>query len=944
MRFGLLGTLVVKDADGAVRVLSAPKSRALLAVLLLSPNTLVSWDSVKSMLWGEAPPATANASLHNHVARLRRVLDGSEGTPSRIRVSPDGFLLRVHEGELDSVAFEARMRQARDARLLCDWPGVGTHTREALALWRGTPLSDVNLPQAGAGGCAERWEEMRLQILEWHYDAELRQGRHDGIATELGDLVAAHPLRETLHERLMLALYRDGRQADALDAYNTARQVIRDELGVEPGPELAALYQRILALDPQLAAPVPQPPVAEGRSEPSASPVPRQLPAGIADFFGRQRELGLIVDELASTGCANGGATGATVLVHRVAGGGGMGKTTLTVQAAHRVRDRFPDGQIFIELGGTTGTPMAPEIALGRLLRDLGTASEDLPCGLQARGALFRSLIADRRMLLLLDDAADSAQVRPLLPGTGASAVLVTSRRRMDSMPGTRVDLGALSEDEARRLLASIAGPERVAAFPSATAEVIAVCGGMPLALRLAGARLSARPRWTMKDLARRLSVHGRALHELRAEDLHVRAALLVSYDQLAQDGGGAGPLDNRRVFRLLGLLPGGAFGAAAAAALLDCDVDAAEDRLEHLVDAHLLDSPVAGRYQFHCLVQALAHELSAGTDAPEDRAAAVERLVMWHLRLADEATGLLATTARRVPLDRTDPGSSFAGYEQALAWCREEEANTVAVVRLAHGAGLHDLSWKLAAAMWAYYRLGSNDSWLTTHRIGLEAAREAGDGFGEAWMLNGLGNQVENSGAPRESAIPYYRAAVEIHRRTPGREMEAASVLSNMGIVYGDLGDHPQAIDHYEQALEHYERAGVPEQTAATLNNMADALGALGHHADALEVLTRAEAIQWATEDHFGLAVGLSTRGEVLQAAARIPEAIDAYRRARAVQERIGDDYGLARTLTYLGGAHAGLGEGEEARSCWERALAIYAKTGNAAKVTELRGSLAAL
>ncbi|MET3988016.1 BTAD domain-containing putative transcriptional regulator [Streptomyces sp. PvR034] len=944
MRFGLLGTLLVKDADGAVRVLSAPKSRALLAVLLLSPNALVSWDSVKSMLWGEAPPATANASLHNHVARLRRVLDGNEGTPSRIRVSPDGFLLRVHEGELDSVAFEARMRQARDARLLGDWPGVGTHTREALALWRGTPLSDVNLPRAGAGGYAERLEEMRLQILEWHYDAELRQGRHVGIATELGDLVAAHPLRETFHERLMLALYRDGRQADALDAYNTARQVLRDELGVEPGPELAALYQRILALDPQLAAPVPQPSAAAGRPEPSASLVPQQLPAAIADFFGRQRELDLIVDELTSTGGPDGGATGATVWVHRVAGGGGMGKTTLTVQAAHRVRDGFPDGQIFIELGGTTATPMPPEIALGQLLRDLGLASEDVPCGLRARGALFRSLIADRRMLLLLDDAADSAQVRPLLPGSGGSAVMVTSRRRLDSMPGTRVDLGALCDDEAHRLLASIAGPERVGAFPSATAEVIAVCGGMPLALRLAGARLSARPHWTMKDLARRLSVHGRALHELRADDLHVRAALLVSYDQLAQDGEGAAAPDYPRAFRLLGLLPAGAFGAAAAAALLACDEDAAEDRLEHLVDAHLLDSPVAGRYQFHCLVQALAHELSVGADAPEDRSDAVERLVTWYLHHADEATGLLATTARRVPLDRAHQTSSFADYEQARAWCEREEANTVAVVRLAHEAGLHDLSWKLAAAMWAYYRLGSPDSWLTTHRIGLEAARAAGDEFGEAWMLNGLGNQVSYAGAPPESAIPYYRAAVEIHQRTPGRETESAAILSNLGIVYGDVGDHAMAIEHYGQALEHYERAGAPEQMAATLNNMADALGTLGRHTDALEALSRAEEIQGATEDHFGLAVALTTRAEVLQAAARIPEALDAYRRAQALQERIGDDYGLAYTLTHLGGAHAGRGEREEARSCWERALAIYEKAGNATKATELRGCLAAV
>lgn len=956
MRFGLLGTLFVEDADGTARVLPTPKSRLLLAILLLRSNTVVSWEAVKSGMWGGTPPATAHASLHNHVARLRRVLDGADGAPSRIRVSPEGFLLRVDEGELDSAVFEDRMRRARDARLRGDWPGVGTHTREALALWRGTPLSDVNLMEFELESHAGRLEEMRLQILEWHYEGELHQGRHHGIATELGGLVAAHPLRETFHGRLMLALYRDGRQADALRAYETARQAIGDKLGVGPGPELVALYQRILALDPELAAPPIEPSVAvtggrssaAGRPEPAALPVPLQLPAGISDFVGRRRELGRIVDELTAPDGPDGGGTGAavgaTVVVHRVAGGGGMGKTTLTVQAAHRVRAGFPDGQVFLDLGGTTATPMPPEIALGQLLRDLGLPSQDVPNGLQARSALFRSLMADRRMLLLLDDAGDAAQVRPLLPGIGGSAVLVTSRRRLDSLPGARVDLGVLSDEEAYQLLASIAGTERVAAFPSATTEVIGVCGGMPLALRLAGARLAARPSWTMKDLARRLSVQGRALHELRADDLHVRAALLVSYDQLAQDRAGCEPsdlLEHSRVFRLLGLLPGGSFAVASAAAMLDCDEDGTEERLEHLVDAQLLDSPEPGRYQFHCLVQALARELCVETDAQAERSAAVERLVTWYLHRADEATDLLAPTARRIPLDRTDRKPSFTCYEQAHLWCKREEANTVAAVRLAHESGLHDLSWKLAAAMWAYYRLGSKDEWLTTHRIGLEAARAAGDESAEAWMLNGLGNQVTNTGASPESAISHYRAAARIYERTPGHEIQIASILSNIGIVYTDMGKDAKALDHYEQALEHYERAGAPDQSAATLNNLADALGKLGRHAEALDALTRAEVIQRATEDHFSLAVGLSTRGEVLRSAGRPAEALDAYRRALSLQEQLGDAYGLARTFVYLGEAHADQGDREEAFACWERALVVYEKAGDSRTVTELRRRL---
>ncbi|MCX4779932.1 AfsR/SARP family transcriptional regulator [Streptomyces sp. NBC_01264] len=948
MRFGLLGTLLVEDADGAARPLSAPKTRTLLAALLLRPNTVVSWDAVKSAVWGGTPPATAHASLHNHVARLRRALEGADGAPSRLRVSPEGFLLHVEEGELDSAVFEDRMRRARDARLRGDWPEVGTHTRAALALWRGTPLNDVNLMDGEPDSPAGRLEEMRLQILEWHYEGELHQGRHHGIAAELGDLVAAHPLRETFHGRLMLALYRDGRQADALRAYDTVRRTIREELGVGPGPELVALYQRILALDPELAAPPAEQSVtaAVGRPETAASPVPNQLPAAISDFIGRGRELARIVDELTAAGGPD-GAVGATVVVHRVAGGGGMGKTTLTVQAAHRVRTRFPDGQVFLDLGGTTAAPMPPDIALGHLLRDLGLPSQDTPSGLQARVALFRSLIADRRMLLLLDDAGDAAQVRPLLPGIGGSAVLVTSRRRLNSLPGTRVDLGALSDEEAYQLLASIAGTDRVAAFPSATAEVIRVCGGMPLALRLAGARLAARPSWTTKDLARRLSVHGRALHELHADDLHVRAALLVSYDQLAQDCASCSTHDlpnHTRAFRLLGLLPGGTFAVAAAAAMLGDDEDATEDRLEHLVDAQLLDSPEPGRYQFHCLVQELARELCVETDAREDRSAAVERLVMWYLHRADEATGLLAPIARRIPLDRSDRTSSFTSYEEARLWCATEVANATAVVRLAHESGLHDLSWKLAAAMWAYYRLGSKDEWLTTHRIGLDAARKAGDESAEAWMLNGLGNQVARTAAPPESAIPHFRAAVDIHRRTPGREVQIASILSNIGVVYTDTGDDAKALEHYEEALEHYGRAGAPEQSAATLNNLADALGKLGRHTEALDALSRAEVIQRATEDHFSLAVGLSTRAEVLHSAARPAEALDAFRRALSIQEQIGDEYGQACALGHLGVSHAEQGQLEEAAACWERALRIYAKGGESGKATELRARLEAL
>lgn len=956
VRFALLGSFVVEDAGGTPLQVGTPKARALLAVLLLRAGSPVSWDTVKTAIWGASVPATARASLHNHVARLRRDLDPGG---DRIQVTPAGFRLRVLDDELDVTRFDRYLSRARTARLAEDWAAVEALTGSALALWRGAPLSDVPLPDAERDPFVRRLEESRLQVLEWRYEADLHLGRHQGIAAELAELVAAHPLRETFVGLLMLALHRSGRTADALLAYDTARRTIRRELGVDPEPGLVELHRRILTLDPALTAPQPAEPQPAAEPLPSASgsgsasadpsptpppgpsephpspaadthPVPLQLPSSPADFTGREQELGRIVGELTATDRPD----GATVLVHRVSGSGGMGKTTLMVRAAHQIRACFPDGQIFLDLGGMTAMPMSPENALGLLLRTLGVAPDEVPGGLQARSALFRSLIAGRRMLILLDDAGDAAQIRPLLPGAAGSAVLVTSRRRLVSFPGVRIDLGALPDDAAHRLLASIVGEDRVTAQPSATVEVLRACGGMPLALRLAGSRLAARPAWSVQDLAHRLTRHGRVLRELYADDLHVRTALQMSYELLLQESAGhTGPA---RAFRLLGLMPSVAFGTAAAAALLDCDERAVEDRLEALVDAHLLESPAPGRYQFHCLLQELARELAGETDTEQERTRAVERLVLWCLRGADAATGRLAPAARRVPLEPA-PGRpvSFAGYDEAHAWCERERDVLVAAVSLAHETGLHARSWSLAASLWAYVRLGHSDDWLTTHTVGLAAATAAGDERAEAWMLNGLGNQVQKIGRPAE-AIAYFRRALRVHEGAPGRDAELSAVFNNIGTCFTDLRDH-------ESALQHYRKSLVLEPTScATLNNMADALSHLGRHDEALDVLDRAEGIQRATRDRVSLAIGLRVRGDVLRGAGRAAEAVEAYRRALALQRLGGDQYSEAVSLTGFGDALADLGDRAEAEACWGKALRWMERLGDQGRTVGLRKRLA--
>lgn len=929
MRFGLLGELTAEDDDGVVRQVGTGKSAVLLAVLLLHANRVVRTETLKEVLWGDSPPATAAASFHNHLARVRRLVESDGGEP-RLLAQATGYLLRVGEEELDATVFERRLRNARDARSRGDWETVGKETSAALELWRGTPLADVPLPDAERNQLIRRLEEARIQALQCFYDVELEFGRHREVVAELTERVEEHPLHEAFHGQLMLALYRGGRQADALQAYERLRTVLCEELGVGPGPELRSLHQRLLTLDPDLTVPASSAIVPPAAHEADGLLVPSQLPPAVRDFTGRAEEVQRVVDDLMSA--ADGSAV--TVVVHRVAGGGGIGKTTLAVQAAHRSRDAFPDGQLFMDLRGTTTTPVSPESALARLLCMLGAGRDDVPAGVEGRSAAFRSLIADRRVLLVLDDAGDPAQVRPLLPGTAGSAVLITSRRRLDSLPGSRIDLGTLPDRDAYRLFASLVGEGRAAADPPATAEVLQACGGLPLALRIAGARLAARPAWPVAYLARRLSDQRQVLHELRAEDLHVRTALQVGYDLLQQDSTeGAGCA---RAFRLLGLSPGGAFGIGAAAALLGHGHEETEEWLERLVDAHLLDSPEPGRYQFHVLVKALAEELCLRTDPVPERRSALRRMVEWYLHGARQAAALLVPTARLVPMDEAGPAFGFATYDEARAWCATEQVNAVATVRLAYDCGFHDLTWKLAASLWGYHRLTAQwDDMLSTYRIGLDAARATGDGGAEGWMLIGVGNVAQRLGQPAES-ITYFEQALEAYRRADVEETRLAAVVNNLGNAYTDLGEHHYALDHYERALRVLEQAGAHDSTNAVLNNIGDSLRRLERYDEALAALDRGAAVQNAANDQYSLAIGLVLRGDVHLAAGRPEQAALAYEQAIAVREQIGDRHGIGVALLGLGDARAAQGDHTAARGCWERAVPLLESARDTARIRE--------
>ncbi|MFG3258410.1 BTAD domain-containing putative transcriptional regulator [Streptomyces sp. NPDC048172] len=592
LRFSVLGPVRVWHGDRAL-LTGSPQQRALLAALLLRDGRTATAEELIDAIWGEDPPDRAKAALRTYASRIRKSL----GPDADLLASESGgYALRLTGDEsVDLHNAQGLATYAEKAETLGDRLRARDLYDSALAEWDGEPLAHVPGPYAETHRI--RLEEWRLDLLEHRLDLDLQTGDHAQAASELTALTAAHPLRERLRELLMLALYRSGRQAEALAVYADTRRLLADELGVDPRPELSELQQRILEADEELAY------SADPAPEPAAPAVmrPAQLPATIADFTGRVsfiRELG---DQLAA-------ADGTAMVVSAVAGIGGVGKTTLAVHVAHAARDRFPDGQLYVDLQGAGSSPADPEAVLGAFLRALGTPDAAIPDGPVERAALYRSLLADRRVLVVLDNARDASQVRPLLPSTAGCAALVTSRVRMvDLAVAHLVDLDVMSPDEAMALFTRIVGEERVGAEREAAMDVVAACGFLPLAIRIAAARLASRRTWTVSVLATKLADERRRLDELQAGDQAVRATFELGYGQL--------DTEQARAFRLLGRTRGRDIPLHAAAGLLDRSLEETEDILESLVDTSLLESAGPGRYRLHNLVRLTARTRLSGQE-----------------------------------------------------------------------------------------------------------------------------------------------------------------------------------------------------------------------------------------------------------------------------------------------------------------------------------------
>lgn len=664
-------------------------------------------------------------------------------------------------------------------------------------------------------------------------------------------------------------------------------------------------------------------PAATMPSEDDGLPTLAQLPPSTADFTGRRAQI----EDLCAALLPGTGDPG-QVSVAAVTGGGGLGKTTLAVHVAHRIADRFPDGQLYVDLLGADENPLTPETVLAQWLRALGDEPADVPAALPERTARYRSLLSHSRMLVVLDNAKDVEQVRPLLPATNTCAVLITSRNRLAELPGAyKLGLSSLPDEDAMILLAQLAGAGRLAAEPEATAELLRACGGIPLALRIAGARLGARATWPVSTLARRLSDQRRRLDELAIGDLAARASFEVSYRALANVGR-SGEVSPERAFRLLGLATGPDISLPAAAALLGLGEQRAQVLLEGLVDTHLLESPEPDRYRMHDLIRLYAAEQAALEEDGVSRRAAVARLTGWYLGAAARAHRHLSPQSRPVPVDGLvpeRPAIDFATYQLAMDWCERERPNLVAAVLQAAEYGCDETCWKLAAAMLGFFNARRYlADWTTTHLAALGAAQATEDLVGEAWIQNNLGFVYFYWADTQRKALECFERSLELRVRLGDRLGEAIA-LNNVGGAYHRLGDNAEAIRRLEEASRIREELGDELGVGqASLNigcilcDQRELPAAEPHLLRALDITDRLGSL------HLYIKC-LNALGDVYAGLGRTAEAKNHLHRSLELSRELRELEGEASAARHLARTHYAEGDVETALRFWNQALELY-------------------
>ena len=937
VRFNLLGPVSVQDGGTEPVTVPAGLPRAVLAVLLLNPNRVVSGEELVQAVWGWDRPALAAAGLRNHVSRLRRQL--GPVAAARVRTVAPGYLVEVGPGELDAEVFADACARGRLALREGDDKAACDLLTEALGLWRGEPLTDLSA-WADADAHVLRLQETRLLALEGRIEAELRLGRHGELIAEIQTLARTHPLREELHRQLMLALYRAGRQAESLEVFRELHRTLTGELGVEPSASLRELHARILAADPALAVPlVPAegvPTAVRTEAAPAAARGPRfQLPSETRAFTGRTREIDHL---LALADEAPAGTHAGMVVISAIDGMAGIGKSALALRAAHQVRAQFPDGQLFIDLHGHTPgmEPLDPGKALDWFLRSLGVPPQLIPQSLGERAAFYRDRLAGTRTLVFLDNAGSAAQVRPLLPATPGCLVMVTSRKRLTGLEDAHsLALDVLSEADAVALLHTVAGPGRIPADHPEVPVLAALCGRMPLAIRIVAARLRHHRVLRIEDVTAQLRDEQRRLSYLQDEDRNLAGVFESSYAAL--------PPAEQRLFRLLAVVPGGDVDLHAAASVAGTDARTAERLLESLLDHNLLAQHAPYRYQFHDLVRLYARTLGEAPEAAEECDAALQRLLDHYQETADTADRHLARYIRpgRSLADQADGTGAGAGAASgarggsgapsdraaALAWMRAEHDNLVDC--LAHVADQPHRVVPLTSALAAY--LQQEGPWplaAALHRAAATAAQQIGDRLGEANALWDLG-RVRYGVGDLSAAVELQQQVLGLYRDLGSRHGEARA-LHELGRLRHATGDFPAAAELQEQSRAACQEVGDRQGEANALEDLGRVRYAAMDIPGAEGLFAQALAIFEAFGDRLGEANSHWDLGRMRSAVGDLSAAAERFGSALAIYQEVGSRQGEANALGDLGGVLLATGDSATAIALQEQALAIFQEIGH--------------
>jgi DNA-binding SARP family transcriptional activator/tetratricopeptide (TPR) repeat protein len=925
VRFRLLGEVGVLNGDEPMDIGHA-RQRCVLAALLVDANRTVSVDTLIDRVWGSQPPQRARESLYSYLSRLRQVLAGVGGGTDRVDIvrRSGGYQLTVNPATIDLHRFRQLVAEARRSP---DEQAAALF-EQASGLWQGTAFADLDTPWVNA--VRHRLDDERLAAELDANEVLLRRGRHADLLADLSARATAYPLDERIARQLMLTLYRSGRQAEALDRYQLLRHKLAEDLGTDPGAQLRQLHQRILTADPTLALPV-EPPVGP------PAVIPRQLPAPPALFTGR-------VDELAALGeLLRAPASDGRMAIAVISGVGGLGKSRLALQWAHGHSDRFPDGQLYVDLRGfdPASEPMPATVALRGFLDALGVPATAVPVEPAAQTALYRSRIAGRRVLVVLDNARDTEHVIPLLPGSPSCTVLVTSRHQLTGLVtshGARlVAPDMLDPAEARQLLVDTLGAARTAPESDAVDELVVHCAGLPLALAILAARAAAHPEFPLAMLVDELRDAGSRLDALDGGEVTANLSAVFACSYRALEPGAA------RFFALLGLANGPDIGVPAAAALADLPVVEARVLLRQLETVHLVRQHAPGRYRMHDLIRLYADRQARSALSGADRVRAVRGLIEHYLHTAAEGDRVLAP--HRAPVRLVPPSDACRPVDlpdqaAATAWFEAEHACVVAAQELAAAQHLLAQAWQLAWVTSTFHGWrGMLYDDLAMWRVGHAAAQRLGDPATLALACRFLGRALGRTGRHTE-ALPYLRQAVTL-LTDGGDRFGAAHTHRSLAWISAQQGDHDTALEHAAEALRLYREVDEQAWVADALDLIGWHEAQLGRYGPATEHSEQALALHREHGNQEGEANALETLGYVAHHTAHPADALGHYREALAVYRKLGDAMQEAGTLEHLGDVHASTGAPTEARVAWQGALRLFTEQHRTTDVARTEAKL---